>query len=316
MHFNQFAAFLITFREALEALLIVGIIMTYLNRVGARKWNKWVIVGIVLALITSLGVAFAFQVFFDGFEGLKSQNYLRFAVIFVSVILLTHMVVWMVDQKKDMKSQMESKLQVIITSGSAANMIIHTYLVVMRESVETVFFFAAISGGDIGRAITSYGAVTGLLAAIVVAYVFFKGTKRIPLATFFRITGLFILFVAAGLLSSGIGMMQDMGYMKSVYMTKGGHIGEVYNLTSVLPEHPKDYADYIRDHEKEPLTNGEIGLFLSAMFGYSQNPSVEQFAIYWLYYVVAIFISGWSSKLKERREQAALAGSPAVRKAG
>jgi high-affinity iron transporter len=302
MEFSQFAAFLITFREALEALLIVGIIMTYINRVGATKWNKWVIVGVVLAILTSLAVALVFQVVLDGFEGLKSQSYLRFGVMFVSVILLTHMVLWMADQKTDMKRNMEAKLSVIITTGSVANMIMHSYLVVMREAVETVFFFAAISGGDITRAMTSWGALYGLAAALLIAFIFFKGTKKIPLSAFFKITGVFIIMIAAGMLSNAIGMMQDMGYMKSVHMTQGGQIGEMYNIAWLLPEHPKDEADYMRDHGERTVISGQIGIFLAAMFGYSQNPSVEQFVGYWVYYLFAFFLAGWSVRYKQRKE--------------
>jgi high-affinity iron transporter len=219
MEFSQFAAFLITFREALEALLIVGIIITYLGKVGATRWIKWVVIGVVFALLTSLGVAFLFQVVLDGFAGLRSQSYLRFGVMFVSVILLTHMVLWMAEQKKDMKGNMEAKLQAIITTGSVANMLVHAYLVVMREAVETVFFFAAISGGDITRVMTSWGALLGLVAALIVAALFFKGTRKLPLSAFFKTTGVFIIVIAAGMLSNGIGMMQDMGYMKSMHMT-------------------------------------------------------------------------------------------------
>jgi high-affinity iron transporter len=303
MGFSQFAAFLITFREALEALLIVGIIMTYIKRVGATKWNKWVIVGVVLAMLTSIAVAFLFQVVLDGFEGLKSQSYLRFGVMFVSVILLTHMVLWMADQKKGMNKAMESKLQLIITAGSAANMIVHSYLVVMREAVETVFFFLAISGGDITRAMMSWGALFGLIAAVIVAQVFFRGTRKIPLASFFKITGIFIIMIAAGMLANGIGMMQDMGYMKSVHMTKGGQIGELYNLTAILPEHPKDETDYLRDHGEKTVLSGQIGIFLAAMFGYSQNPSVEQFVGYWMYYLFAFGLAAWHVRYKEAKEQ-------------
>ncbi|WP_281888912.1 FTR1 family protein [Paenibacillus sp. YYML68] len=310
MGFSQFAAFLITFREALEALLIVGIIMTYINRVGAKRFNIWVIVGVLLALLTSLGVAFVFQVVLDGFEGLKSQSYLRFGVMFVSVILLTHMVVWMADQKKDMKKSMEAKLQVIITAGSAFNMIVHSYLVVMREAVETVFFFAAISGGDVTKAMMSWGALTGLASATIVALIFFKGFKKIPLATYFKVTGALLIMIAAGLLSNGIGMMQDMGYMKSVHMTQGGQIGEVYNIAWLLPEHEKDANDYLRDHGEETVFSGNVGIFFAAMFGYSQNPSVEQFVGYWMYYLFALFLAGWSLRIKERREQASATRLP------
>ncbi|MFD2672106.1 FTR1 family iron permease [Marinicrinis sediminis] len=300
MAFSHFSAFLITFREALEALLIVGIIMTYLNRVGAKKWNKWVLVGVFLAVLTAILVAFLFQIVFVGYGGLKSSIYLRFGVLFVSVFLLTHMVLWMVGQRKDQKKSMEAKLAQILTTGSIANMIIHSYLVVMREGVETVFFFAAISNGDITKAFLSWGAWLGLLSAVTISLLFFKSARRISISSFFKLTSIFIVFIAAGLLSNTVGMMQDMGYMKSVHMTPGGQVGELYDLKGFMPEHPDDEAHYARDTGNDTVISGQVGIFFSAMFGYTHNPSVEQFVFYWGYYLFAFLLAGWYARRKGR----------------
>lgn len=299
MEFSQFSAFLITFREALEALLIVGIISTYIVRVGAVRWLKWVWVGAGLAVAASLVVAYVFQVILSGFSGLLSQTYLRFFVMFLSAALLTHMAVWVAKQTKDLKWIVHSKIEKILSAGSIANMVVHSFLVVLREGVETVFFFAAISGGQIGTAITSWGALAGLVTAMSVAYLFFKGSTRISLSLFFKITGMLIILIAAGLISNGIGMMQDMGKMGSVYTTKGGQIGEVYNIVSIMPEHPTDEEHYIRNTEKKPLISGNAGVFFNAMFGYTHNPSVEQFVAYWLYYLVTFFILLWIGRTKK-----------------
>jgi high-affinity iron transporter len=296
MEFPQFSAFLITFRESLEALLIVGIICTYLTRIKAQKYIKWVWLGVILALLCSLVVAFVFQVVLTGFGGLLSQTYMRFVVMILSAALLTHMVVWVVKQSRDVSSAIHAKIAQIVTTGSIVNMIAHSYLVVLREAVETVFFFAAISGGDIGSALTSWGAISGVLCAGAVAFVFFKGTKKIPLSVFFRITGFFIIFIAAGLVSNSVGMLQDMNKMGSLYTTQGGQIGEVYNLVTIMPEHPRDEEHLLRDYGIQPSVSGNVGIFFSAMFGYTHNPSVEQFIAYWLYYLITFFTMLWLSK--------------------
>jgi high-affinity iron transporter len=298
-------AFLITFREALEALLIVGVIVTYLNRIGQSKWTKWVVLGSSLAIAASVGMAFLFQLVFTGFGTMAGQVYLKFGIMFVSVGLLTHMILFMAKQKKGFQGQVQSQLSEILTKGSVINMVVHSFLVVLREGVETVFFFAVISGGDISKAITSWGALFGVIVAAVVVYFFFKGTKKVSLGAFFKATTLMLTIIAAGLLVQGVGILQDLGKMGSVYRTAGGQIGEVYNITAILPEHPVDAAQYLRDTGEAPLINAQVGVFAKAIFGYSENPSVEEFVIYWGYYVLVILLLARDKKKASKLEEAA-----------
>ena len=276
-------AFIITFREALEALLIVGVIVTYLTRMNHAHWNKWVWFGAFLALLSSFGVALLFQIVLTGYETMGSQNYLRFSIMLASCALLTHMILFMAKQNAAFQERVEAKVAAILTAGSIANLIVHSYLVVLREGVETVFFFAAISGGDIQKALTSWGALLGLVAAGVLAWYFFRGARRISLTAFFRATTVLLVLVAAGLLVQGIGVMQDMKLIGSLYRTPGGEIGEIYNITWLMPEHPQDEIHYIRDTGEKPLISGQVGIFFKAFLGYTQAPSLEEFAAYWLY---------------------------------
>lgn len=299
----DFQAFLITFREALEALLIVGVIVAYLTRIGETRWNKWVWLGVFLALLSSYGVALAFQVVFTGFSHMANHIYLTIGILFASSALLTHMILFMAKQGRDVKGDVQVKVAAILTTGSVVNMIVHSYLITLREGVETVFFFAAISQGDIEKAITSWGALFGLIAAIVVAWSFFRGTRRVPLGTFFKITGVFLVLIAAGLFVQGVSMMQDVGKLGTLYRTEGGEIGELYNITWLMPEHPQDYDHYVRDTGVQPLVSGEVGVFMKAFLGYSQNPSVEEFLAYWGYYFVVMFLLAWQRKRAARQGQ-------------
>ncbi|WP_088104044.1 FTR1 family iron permease [Halalkalibacter urbisdiaboli] len=280
----DFQAFLITLREALEAILIVGLILSYLTRLNANQYKKWVYLGVVLALVTSFLVALLFQVIFTGFATFGSEIYLKVGIMFASVFLLTHMVVWMKKQAKEINSDMQKKIDAAITAGSVSAMIIHSYLIVVREGVETVFFFAAISNGDVTKVFQSFGAVSGLLLALIIGYLFFSGTMKISLKAFFNVTGIFIMFIAAGLFVQGVGVLQDLGKLGSVYTTAEGKPAEVYNIVHIMPEHYQDEAHYKRDTGQEVLISGQIGLFMAAMFGYSHNPSVEQILVYWGYF--------------------------------
>ncbi|MED3721985.1 FTR1 family protein [Geobacillus stearothermophilus] len=272
-------ALLITFREALEALLIVGIITSYLKRVDHREYTKYVWLGAGLAVLASIGVAILFQVVFTGFAAMGSEIYLKIGIMIVSALLLTQMVFWMAEHSRDMKQNVEGKMDQFITAGNVAGMVIHSFLVVLREGVETVFFFAAITHGNIGAAIQGWGAATGIAIAALVSCFFFKGTMRIPLKAFFKVTGAFIVLIAAGLLVQAISMMQDIGLIGSV-------MPHVYDLTWLLPEHPIDYEHYVRDHGVAPVFSGEVGVFLKALFGYSAMPSLEEVIAYIGYFVV------------------------------
>ncbi|RSK52501.1 FTR1 family iron permease [Bacillus canaveralius] len=278
----EIQALLITFREVFEALLIVGIITTYLKRMDNGKYTKFVWLGAGLAVIASIGVAMLFQVVFTGFAAMGSEMYLKVSIMIVSTILLTQMVFWMAKHSRDLKGEMEGKMDRFISTGNIVGMVIHSFLVVLREGVETVFFFAAITGGNIGAAMQGWGAITGTVLAAVVAYVLFKGTMRVPLKSFFRVTGAFIILISAGLLVQAISMMQDLNIIGSV-------IPHLYDITWFLPEHPIDYSHYLRDHGTAPLLSGEIGIFLKALFGYSSMPSIEEVIAYFGYFT-AIYL--------------------------
>ncbi|KGX93436.1 iron permease [Pontibacillus halophilus JSM 076056 = DSM 19796] len=303
----DFQAFLITLREALEAILIVGLILSYLTRLNAKKYHPWVFAGVGLALVSSYVVALLFQVVFTGFASFGSETYLKIGIMFASVFLLSHMVMWMTKESKNVNGDMQKKINAAVTAGSVTALVVHTYLIVLREGVETVFFFAAISGGDIESVFTSYGALSGLMLALILGYLFFTGTMKFSLKTFFRVTGIMIMFIAAGLLVQGVGMLQDLGKLGSVYETVQGEPKSVYNIVGFMPEHYQDEVHYVRDTGEDVVISGQIGLFLAAMFGYSHNPTVEQIAAYWLYFafiIVANLVAskGWLQRKKKETE--------------
>ncbi|MGB8957308.1 MAG: FTR1 family protein [Tumebacillaceae bacterium] len=273
----ELQALLITFRETLEALLIVGVITTYLKRMGRSEYNKYVWLGAALAVFASAGMALVFQVVLDGFATMGAHQYLKVGIMLVSGALLTQMVFWMAEQSKQTSIKVQGKFDQFITTGNIIGMVVHAFLVVVREGVETVFFFAAISGGDISKAIENWGALAGVVIAAVVAFFFFRGTMKVKLKTFFKVTGIFIVLIAAGLIVQGVSILQDLHVIGSVQP-------HLYDLTWFMPEHPIDEEHYIRDTGSHPLISGQVGIFLKALFGYSSSPSLEEFLVYWGYY--------------------------------
>lgn len=301
----ELQALLITFRETLEALLIVGVITSYLKRVQRPEYTKYVWLGAILAVFASLGIALLFQIVLDGFASMGSQNYMKVAIMFISAALLTQMVFWMAEQSKNTTGKVQGKYDQYITTGNVVGMVVHAFLVVLREGVETVFFFAAITGGDIGKAIQSWGSLAGMLIASVVAFLFFRGAMRIPLKTFFKVTGAFIILIAAGLLVQGVSVLQDMKIIGSV-------APHLYDLTWFMPEHPIDEMHYIRDHGQHPILSGQVGIFLKALFGYASSPSLEEFLAYWGYFLALFLLLRQSPVEKKAVESKSTAREPKV----
>lgn len=281
----EFQAFLITFREALEALLIIGIITTYLKQVKRPEYNKLVWLGAGLAVIASFGVALLFQVVLSGFAAMGSEMYLKISIMLVSTFLLTQMVFWMAKQTRELKGKMEGKLDQFITAGNVIGMVVHSFLVVLREGVETVFFFAAITGGNIGAAMKGWGAISGILVAFLVNYLIFRGSMKVSPKIFFKATGVFVILIAAGLLVQAVAIMQDLNIIGTV-------IPHLYDLTWFMPEHPIDELHYIRDTGKEPFLSGQVGIFFKALFGYSSMPSLEQVLVYVGYFAALYLLIG------------------------
>ncbi|GAB7387431.1 FTR1 family protein [Bacillaceae bacterium] len=288
----DFQAFLITFREGLEALLIVGIITTYLAKMEKSEYNKWVWVGVAGAVFSSFVVAFLFQVIFTGFTAMGYRHYMRIGIMLISSILLTQMVLWMKESSEELNAATREKLKEIVTAGSVFGMVVHAYLVVLREGVETVFFFAAISQGDISKAIQSQGALLGIVFAAAVAWIIFKTSLRFPLKKFFQVTGFLIMMIAAGLLVQAIGAMQDYGMIGSLKP-------QLYNIVEFMPEHPVD-EEHLRREGKEPLISGQVGIFFMAMFGYSHSPSFEEVAAYVGYFAAIFAYLRYKSRRQER----------------
>lgn len=270
-------AFLIAFREAFEGFLVVGILWSYLQKIGARRHVRWIWLGTVAAIAASLVVAFLLQVVLVSFRMLNAQIYLKVGIIFFASLMLAYMVLWMGKQAREVRSELEQAVDRHLSTGNLLGLVSLAFSAILREGVETVFFFAAIGQGDIARAVEGWGAISGVVLAGALCAAVFRGSMRVPLRQFFRVSGVLLLLIAAGLFTQGVGVLQDLGLMGSLYP-------QVYDLNWLLPEHPVDAQHYLRETGREPLLSYHLGTFLKAMFGYSAAPSIEEVAAYLAFY--------------------------------
>lgn len=260
-------SFLITLREGLEAFLVVGIILSYLSRVGLRSHFRWVFTGVGLGLVTAFLLALVFQLLLTGFSSAASQLYIKIGIMGFAVLILSYMVVWMSRNARAIKGDVERKLDRAVSSGSVLTLTFMAYLAILREGFETVLFLGALYGGMMGSDVL-YGGLLGLALALGVTYIIFTGMRRLPISLFFKITGGLVILIAAGLLTNMTGIMQDI------------------DLLPVMKDTLFDISWLMED-------SSEVGIFFKALFGYTSSPTLLQAAVYAGYLAgVSLFLFG------------------------
>lgn len=202
----------ITLREALEASLVIGIILAYLTRTSGLKEKKTVWLGVLGGAIFSFIFAYVFQKYVGAFEGVYEQIY-EGSTMIVASLLVSWMLYWMLKNKKNFKSNMEAKLGGHISNNSRFGIFFLSFVAVMREGVETAMFLqgAKIEFGVPGIEMI-YGTLLGIAGAVLIAYLVFKGVLKFSLKYFFNVTAALLIIFAADLLVNGIGeILEAMG---------------------------------------------------------------------------------------------------------
>jgi len=248
------SALLITFREGLEAALIIGIILAYLVSTGNRDRFKSVWIGTGLAVIVSLVAGAVIYVSTGQLEGRGEQIFEGIATLTAAGVL-TWMIFWMRKQAINIKGHLHSQIQSALGSGSTLGLLGIAFVAVVREGIETVLFlFAALRVSE-SAVSSAVGGILGLAIAVAIGYSIYKGTSKLNLGTFFKVTGVLLILFAAGLLAHGIHEFQEAGIIPIV-------IEHLWDINNVLPE------------------ASVIGRFLAAIFGYNANPSLLEVIAY------------------------------------
>ncbi|MFQ5559666.1 MAG: FTR1 family protein, partial [Nitrospinota bacterium] len=256
----MFGGLLITFREGLEAFLVIGIILSYLNRSNLQKYNKWVYIGSFLGLVSAFLTGILFQIYFDGFEGQVGELYLKIGIMGCAVAVLTYMVVWMGNNSRGLKNGLEANIKKAVSAGAIFPLVLMGFLAILREGFETVLFLGAVYGSEMNGNVF-YGGLVGLLAAFLVTFSLFKGLKKMPVRAFFRLTGWLIIVIAAGLLNNMVGVMQDLRLIPAF-------IPHVFDISWIM------------------VDSSNVGIFFKALLGYTHSPSLLQVLFYFGYLAV------------------------------
>jgi len=265
------AGLFITIREGVEAFLIVGILVGYLTKIGQGRFRSLVWLGTGAAILVSVVLAVVFQVVAIQFEGRNAEIF-EVAVSLAAVGVLTWMVLWMQRQSRTVKSALESKVDLAISQNQAFALAGLAFVSVLREGLETVLFLSALFYTS-GKQELLQGSALGLVAAAAIAYLVFASTVRLNLRKFFLVTGVLLIFIAAGLVGHSVMGLQELGVLPA----SGSPVW--------------DTSAFISD-------DGLAGRLLHAFIGYQAAPSLPQVAAYSVY--VLVFSLGFLDAAKQR----------------
>jgi len=269
MDVGAFTSGLLTgLREGVEAALILAIICAYLAKTGNKRHFPKIFLGAGLAIGLSILLGVGIYVTVGSFQEPYEQLF-EAATLILAAGVVTWMLFWMRRQARSVRGELHAAVDRALDDGSAIALAFLAFVAVIREGVETSLFLvgqvasASAEGGEMWVVI---GAIIGLLIAAVIAVGFYHGSRRLNLATFFRWTGVALVFIAAGLLSHAVHELIEIGVITVGTQT-------LFDLSSILPH----------DEEGGSL----LGQFLAALFGYTSTPEVTTFVV-WLSYVVIV----------------------------
>src|SRR3954454_4379482 len=201
-------AFIITLREGVEAALIVGITLAYLTKIGRAELRKTVYAALGAAFLGSIGVAIVISrthLNEDVFEGW---------IMLAAAFFVITMIVFMMKTGKKLKGEIEGKVGLLGGNDAWLGLFAFVFLMVLREGAETVLILSAVSLNST-ELMSFLGTLLGVLCAIAFGVMFVKGSVRINLQKFFKVTTAIMFLVAAQLLISGLHELSESGVIAS-----------------------------------------------------------------------------------------------------
>jgi high-affinity iron transporter len=249
---------LIGLREGLEAAIVVTILVAFLVKSERRDALRWVWLGVAAAVLMTVAVFLVIQFGENTISGLAAEAIAGIASL-VAVAIVTTMILWMRKAAASMSGELRSGMARALETGSMAVLAL-AFLAVGREGVETALFMVGYAEAQ--TAWPLIGLIIGVLFAAAIACGMYAGAIRINLAKFFKYTGAFLIVVAAGILSYGVGALQTVGWLPGL-ADKAFDISTWFNWSSWY---------------------GEV---IQGIFNITPTPTVLQLAA-WLAYLVIV----------------------------
>lgn len=246
------AAFVLFFREGIEASLIVSMLLAATRQTGLSRQARSIWIGVGGALFASLVGGVVVYATIRAYDGSMFQTVFETVTYLLAVVLLTATTFWMQAHSRTLRKDLAASMS--MAAGSAFALGALAFSTVGREGLETVVFALALALQTSGWQIWP-GILAGLAAALALSWLIYHLGYRLNYRLFFRVLGMLLLLFAAGLLSDAVQNVQELGLL---------HVGTqpLWDTTGMLPE------------------DGMVGDLLHTFLGYAQSPSALQVLVY------------------------------------
>jgi high-affinity iron transporter len=251
---------LIGLREGLEAGLVVGILVAFLVRTDRRSSLPKVWLGVGIAVAVSAGVTLALALAQQRLT-FEAQETFGGILSIIAVGFVTWMIFWMRRAARSISAELRGKLEGALAMGPTA-VVVMAALAVGREGLETALFFftAASAAGETAQPLIGF--CLGIAAAIALAYLIYRGAISLNLSRFFTVTGVLLIFVAAGILAYGMHDLQEAGIVPGLTTL-------AFDVSAAVP--PDSWH----------------GTLLKGIFNFSPQTTVAE-SVVWVAYVAVV----------------------------
>ncbi|HSR93311.1 MAG TPA: iron uptake transporter permease EfeU [Solirubrobacterales bacterium] len=277
--------FVIALREGVEASLIVGIIAAFLVKEGRGDAIRQMWGGVAVAIALCVAIAALLRIVGQELPQ-RQQEGLETVIGLIAVSAVTYMIVWMRRHARGIKAELEGEAASALATGSTMALVGMAFLAVLREGFETSVFLLAAFQDSTDTTAAGAGAILGLAAAIAIGLGLYRGGVRINLTRFFRVTGLVLVFVAAGLLATAAHTAHEAGWINGLQT-------EAFDLSWLV----------------QPGTVS--GSLLTGMLGLQPQPTVIEAVVYLAYAVPMALYVIWPDRLRPRARAPKRSAAPA-----
>jgi high-affinity iron transporter len=262
--------FLIGLREGLEATLIVSIVGAFLKRNGQslRPMFAGVTVAVLLSVATGVGLDLLSATLPQA-----AQEMMETVINAIAVVFVTSMIIWMNRNAARLKGDLERDAQQALNRGGAFAMAAMAFLAVLKEGFETsVFLLAAAETSHGNRWFAALGGALGIAVSIALGVALYFGGLKLNLARFFRVTGVFLVLIAAGLVTGALRTAHEAGWV---------NLGQ---------EQVLDFSTWMP-------SQSVLGAAITGVFGIPADPRLIEVLGWLLYAVPVLVVFLWPARL-------------------
>ena len=274
--------FIITFRECLEASLIVGIIYTVLDKNDLSQEKRVLWYGVLSSLVASIIVGVILASINSAVGNTSYEKLFEAVFMYMTAGILFYVIFWLARHVSNRK-EIEKSVTVAV-AGSSLALFLLVFFAILREGFETALFIIA-SFTNTG-VFSYFGFASGMILAILIGYLVVIQGRKVDLRSFFKATTLLLVFFASGMVAYGTHEAEEY-FVKSGKLEKQtiNRVWDIHQPSQALNSNDKEiFYTYNTASEKYYHVlhdKGSVGVFLKGFFGYNSNPNWIEF-ILWL----------------------------------